>query len=94
MFLNSSALRRLGSTLAHDRREAGLRVSVARRELEQKAAHLLAKDIRDNAKIADQRFRALELFDMGDEFANLYGVNHSLAAGLAALGVNVRDGRP
>jgi hypothetical protein len=80
--------------LAHDRIQARLGVAGAWRQLEKKASHPLTEDVGDHAEVPNERFRALELLDVGDELANLHGVNEISAARLAAPGLNAGDSRP
>ena len=83
-----------GIELADNVIEPGLGVAIARRQLKQKAAHPVAEDIGDHPKILHESLRALELLDMGDELADLDGVNELFLAGLAAPGLNAGDRRP
>ena len=83
-----------GVKLAHDRVQTGFGVAETWRQLEEKAAHLLAEDICDHAKILDERLRAFELLDMRNELANLDRIDRVLAASLAPPCLNARDSRP
>src|SRR3954470_9291849 len=56
-----------GIELAHDRVQPRSRVAVARRQLEQQAAHPFSENIGDEAEIPNQRLGALEAFYMSDE---------------------------
>lgn len=80
--------------LADDRIQPGFGIAEARRQLEKKAAHPLAENIRDDAEIPDQRFCTFEFFDVCDELADLDCVDDILAARLTAPRLNIRDGRP
>src|SRR5438270_9876239 len=66
--LDDVAARRI--ELAHDRVQPRSGVAVARRQLEQQAAHPFPKNIGDEAKIPNQRLRALEASYMSDEFTD------------------------
>src|SRR5690348_11912261 len=50
--------------LVHDRGKPGLGISVARRELKEKAPHPLTEDVGNDSEVAYQCFSALELLDM------------------------------
>ena len=90
--LDGVAARRI--KLGDDRGETRLAVTKAWRQLKKKAAHALAQDVCDHAEIPDQRFRAFELLDMRDEFADLHCIDEILAARLAPPGLDASDGRP
>ena len=68
--------------LAHNRVQPRLCVAVARRQLKQEAAHLLAQNIGEEAKIPYERFGALEPSYMSDEFTDFDSVNELFLAGL------------
>src|SRR3954465_11663645 len=67
-----------GIELAHDRVQPRSCVAVARRQLEQQAAHPLSQNIGDDAEIPNQGLCALEPFHMRDELTDLDGVNKLL----------------
>src|SRR6185437_8858428 len=69
-------------------------VAVARRQLEQKAAHPVSQDIGNDAEIPNERLCALEPLYMSDEFTDLDGINELFLAGLASPGLNVGNRRP
>jgi len=71
-----------GIELAHNRVQPRLCVAVARRQLKQEAAHLLAQNIGEEAKIPYERFGALEPSYMSDEFTDFDSVNELFLAGL------------
>jgi len=54
----------------------------------------VAEDIRDHAKILYESLCALELLDVGDEFADLDRIDERFLAGLTAPGLNAGNGRP
>src|SRR5436305_14261640 len=83
-----------GIELAHDRVQPRSRVAVARRQLEQQAAHPFSQDVGDEAEIPNQRLCALEPFYMRDELADLDGVNELFLGRLAAPGLDISNRRP
>ena len=89
---NDVASRRI--KLGDDVVKSGLRVAVARGELEQKTAHAVAENIGDHSKILDESFGAREPLHMRDELTDFDGVNEFFLAGLAAPGLNVGNRRP
>src|SRR3954468_5290205 len=71
--LHHVAARRI--ELAHDRVQPRSRVAIARRQLEQQAAHPFSEDISDHAEIPNQGLGALESSYMSNELTDLDGVN-------------------
>src|SRR3954468_17974290 len=67
--LHHVAARRI--ELAHDRVQPRSRVAVARRQLEQQAAHPFAENIGHHAEIANQGLCALEPSYVSNELADL-----------------------
>ena len=61
--------------LAEYRGQSCFRIAVAWRKLEQKTAHSVAQDVRNHLEILHQRFRALELLEVGDELADFDGID-------------------
>ena len=62
----------------------GLSVTIAGRQLEQKAAHSVTQDVGDHAEILHERLGPFELLDVSDQLADFYRVNELLPAGQAA----------
>jgi hypothetical protein len=67
---------------------------VARRQLKQEAAHPLAQNVGEEAKIPNERLSALEPSYMGDEFTDFDSVNKLFLAGLTPPGLNVGNRWP
>jgi len=80
--------------LARDRIKAGFGVAKARRQLKEKAAHLLAENVGNDAKILDERLCALKPFHVRDELADLHRVNELHGPRLTFPGLNARHSRP
>jgi len=83
-----------GIELVHNRVQPRFCVAVARRQLEQKAAHPVPQNIGNDAEIPNERLCAPEPFYMSDELTDLDGVNEFFLSGLAPPGPNIGSRRP
>src|SRR3954454_18523865 len=65
-----------------------------RRELEEEAPHARPEQVGDVIEILDQHSGSAETFHMGDQLADLDGVNESLSTRLPLPSFHVCDRRP